>query len=269
MTRIGRSGGSAGHWRTLSLLCVALPVFAAAAPPESTEPVIIASSDQSAPVAAVTGAGNEDERPTPPRVTPAGGSETDPLPVYSPPRRATPRAMVSGGLRGTRGLPKPLALVPAHVALTASSSPSLFWWVGATPPEGTTVVLTVTTDADPEPLAEVVLAPPRRGGIQRVRLGDYGVELAPGVEYEWSISLGSNPASHADDQIANGYITRVAEPAALIGKPRTATALAAEGLWYDALAAVSDEIEVRPADPSPRAARDALLEQASLTEARD
>jgi hypothetical protein len=127
----------------------------------------------------------------------------------------------------------------------------------------------VTTDDDPEPLAEIELAPPRREGIQRVRLGDYGVELAPGVEYEWSISLGIDPASHADDQIANGYITRVAEPTALTGKPRSVTALAAESLWYDALSAVSDEIEVRPADPRPRAARDALLEQASLTEARD
>jgi hypothetical protein len=177
--------------------------------------------------------------------------------------------MVSGGLRGTRGLPKPLALVPAHVALTSSSSPSLFWWISATPPEGTTVVLTVATDEEPEPLAEIELVLPRRAGIQRVRLSDHGVELAPGIEYEWSISLGSDPASHADDQIANGYITRVADPGSLDGEPRSVTTLAAAGLWYDALAAVSDEIQVRPADPRPRAARDALLEQAGLTEARD
>ena len=269
MTRNSWLGGLSGRWLPLSFLLVVLPAAANAAPPQPHEPVIIASSEESVQKAKGTGAGNEDEQPTPPHGASTRGSDTDPLPVYSPPRRATPRAMVSGGLRGTRGLPKPLALVPAHVALTSSSSPSLFWWVSAVPPEGTTVPLTVTTDDEPEPLAELALALPRTAGIQRVRLGDHGVELAPGVEYEWSIALGSNPASHADDQIANGYITRVEDPSELVGTPRSATTLAAAGLWYDALAAVSDEVEVRPADARPRAARDALLEQAGLTELGD
>ncbi len=269
MTRISGSGRG-GQWQLpLSLLLVVLPAAVSAAPLESPEPVFVASSDEGLPKATDTGAGTEDEQPTPPHGASTRGSETDPLPVYSPPRRATPRAMVSGGLRGTRGLPKPLALVPAHVALTTSGSPSLFWWVSAAPPEGTSVVLTVTTDEDPEPLAEVELRLPRRPGIQRVRLGDHGVELARGVEYEWSIALGSDPDSHADDQIASGYITRVDDPSELVGTPRSAATLAAAGLWYDALAAVSDEVEVRPADARPRAARDALLEQAGLTEARD
>jgi hypothetical protein len=177
--------------------------------------------------------------------------------------------MVSGGLRGTRGLPKPLALVPAHVALTGSSSPSLFWWIGAVPPQGTTVTLYVATDDEPEPLAELAMPLPRSAGIQRVRLGEYGVELAPGVEYEWSIALGSNPDSHADDQIANGYITRVEAPSEAAGAARNASTLAAAGLWYDALAAVSDEVEVRPTDARPRAVRDALLQQAGLTAIAD
>ena len=269
MTRNSRLGGPSERWLPLSLLLIALPAAAQAAPPQPHETAIIAASDEGVQKASGTGAGNEDERPAPPHSVSTRGSETDPLPVYSPPRRATPRAMVSGGLRGTRGLPKPLALVPAHVALTSSSSPSLFWWIGAVPPEGTTVTLTVTTDDEPEPLAEVALAPPRSSGIQRVRLGDHGVELAPGVEYEWSIALGSDPESHADDQIANGYITRVDDPNARVDAPRNATSLAAAGLWYDALAAVSDEVEVRPTDARPRAARDALLQQAGLTEIAD
>lgn len=48
------------------------------------------------------GAGHEVEQPTPPPVVATDGVDTDPLPVYLPPRRATPRAMVSGGWRGTR-----------------------------------------------------------------------------------------------------------------------------------------------------------------------
>ena len=164
MTRNSRLGGPSGRWLPLSFLLVALSPAATAAPPQPHEPVVIASSDEGVQKASGTGAGNEDERPTPPHGASTRGSETDPLPVYSPPRRATPRAMVSGGLRGTRGLPKPLALVPAHVALTSSSSPSLFWWISAVPPEGTTVTLTVTTDDEPEPLAEIALASPRSAG---------------------------------------------------------------------------------------------------------
>lgn len=269
MTRNSWLGGPSGRWLPLSFLLIALPAAAPAAPPQPHEPVIIASSDEGVQKAQGTGAGNEDERATPPPDVSTRGSDTDPLPVYSPPRRATPRSMVSGGLRLTRGLPQPLALVPAHVALTSSSSPSLFWWIGAVPPEGATVTLTVATDDEIEPLAEIALPLPRTKGIQRVRLADHGVELARGVEYEWSIAVGSDPASHANDQIANGYITRVDDPSELSGTPRSVTTLAAAGLWYDALAAVSDEVEVRPADARPRAARDALLEQAGLTEIGD
>lgn len=48
------------------------------------------------------GAGHEVEQPTPPPVVATDGVDTDPLPVYLPPRRATPRATVSGGWRATR-----------------------------------------------------------------------------------------------------------------------------------------------------------------------
>jgi hypothetical protein len=130
-------------------------------------------------------------------------------------------------------------------------------------------VLTIASDDAVEPLLEVELPLPRGAGIQRVRLDDYGVELEPGVEYEWAIALGMEHESSARDQIANGYITRVAEPAELATRARSAATLASLGLWYDALAAVSDEVEARPSDPRPRAARSALLRQAELNEAAE
>ena len=264
MTRNSWLGGRDGRI-LLSLALMLLPEAAAAAQNEPNAPLWVASSEVSPAPARDTGAGTGDERPTPPYIVTITTPETDSLPVYTPPRRATPRALVGGGLRGTRGLPLPLALVPAHVALTRTGSPSLFWWVGSALPEGTTVTLTVITDEIPEPLAEIALPLPTQVGVQRVKLADYGVELAPDVEYEWSIALASHGAGHASDQLATGYVTRVAVPAALAGAPMGTRELAASGLWYDALSAVSDEIEVRPADPRPRAARDALLQQAGLT----
>jgi hypothetical protein len=268
MTQMNWLGGRDGRI-VLSLALMLLPVAAAAAPSEPIPMVLAASSAESQAPAPDTRAGTEVEQPTPPYPVKIANPETDSLPVYSPPRRATPRAMTSGGLRIPGSLPLPLALVPAHVAFTRSSAPSLFWWIGSALPADATVVLTVTTDIEPEPLAEITLPLPKQAGVQRVRLSDHGVELAPGVEYEWSIALAKAGTGHASDLIATGYITRVETTEATAAAPVGVRELAAAGLWYDALSAASDEIEVRPADPRPRAARDALLEQAGLTVARD
>jgi hypothetical protein len=250
----------------LSLLSITRLAAAGAYEPESK--LYVASSDESRP-SAEAGAGNEDERPGPSEVAASSSHTTDSLPVYTPPRRATPRALVGGGLRLTRGLPAPLALVPAHLAHTLSPAPSLFWYVSAAPPEGAHATLTIASEDAVEPLAEVALPPPRSAGIQRVRLDDFGVVLEPGVEYEWAIALGTDADSSARDQVATGYVLRVEPPAELAERGKSPASLAALGLWYDALAAVSDEIEARPADPRPRAARSALLRQAELNAAAD
>jgi hypothetical protein len=141
--------------------------------------------------------------------------------------------------------------------------------VSAAPPAGAHATLTIASDDAVEPLAEVTLPLPRAAGIQRVRLDDYGVVLQPGVEYEWAIALGIDADGHAHDQIATGYITRVPAPAELAQRGKSAASLAALGLWYDALGAISDEIEARPSDPHPRAARSALLRQADLNAAAE
>ena len=259
-------GGRARKFSFYVLALLSLSSSTMAGPYEPDQKLIVASSEESRPSTA-SDAGNEDERPTPPDASAKSSQATESLPVYTPPRRATPRALVGGGIRGTRGLPAPLALVPAHLAETMSESPSLFWFVSATPPASAHATLVIASEDAIEPLAEVSLPLPRSAGIQRVRLSDLGVVLEPGVEYEWSIALGPDAESSARDQVATGYITRVAEPAELSARGKSAGALASAGLWYDALAAISDEVEARPSDPRPRAARSALLRQADLNEA--
>ncbi len=261
-------GGRGRRFLIYALTLLSLSRFAAAATHEPEQKLFVASSEETRPSTG-SGAGDEDERPAPTEVAASQSQTTDSLPVYTPPRRATPRALVGGGLRGTRGLPAPLALVPAHLAQTLTAAPSLFWYVSAAPPSGARATLTIASEAAIEPLAEVSLPLPRAAGIQRVRLADYGVVLEPGVEYEWAIALGTEGESSSRDQVTTGYITRVAEPPELAAHGKSVASLAALGLWYDALAAVSDEVEARPADPRPRAARNALLRQAELNGAAE
>jgi hypothetical protein len=257
------TGGRGSRFLFYLLALLSLSRSAAAGAYEPEQKLYVASSQESLPSAAPS-AGDEDERPDRIAAAASQSPETDSLPVYTPPRRAIPRALVGGGLRLTRGLPAPLALVPAHLGETLSASPSLFWYVSAAPPAGAHATLTIASEDEVEPLLDVKLPVPGRAGIQRVRLADYGVVLQPGVEYEWAIALGLDEESSARDQIANGYITRVAEPAELATRARSAATLASLGLWYDALAAISDEVEARPHDARTREARAALLRQAEL-----
>ena len=57
-----------------------------------------------------------------PAASQSGSKNNEPLPLYQPPKKLTPRARVGGGLRGTDGTdPVLVALVPDHVGLTGEA----------------------------------------------------------------------------------------------------------------------------------------------------
>jgi hypothetical protein len=182
--------------------------------------------------------------------------------VYKPPRRGAPRVNVgAGGVRGSQAVPQPLVLAPDHVGDTSSAAPSLFYHIDGVPGADVDVIFTLIDDTSDAPLVEVKLPRPERPGIHRVRLSRYGVELRPDVEYEWSIALVRADSSQQQLAVSVGYLRRVggAAPAG-----RSGAAFAEAGIWYDALAALSDAVAARPDDSDARAQRDSLLRQASL-----
>jgi uncharacterized protein DUF928 len=184
--------------------------------------------------------------------------------VYKPPRRGSPRGRVAGGVRNaSAALPEPLALAPDHVAETISASPSLFWHLDGTPPEASRIVFTLIEAGAIAPIVERQLPLPASAGIQRVRLADFGVTLDRDVEYEWSISLQPAGDDHTSDMVSQRYVRRV-DPSELGGRAPSARAFAEQGLWYDALEALSDAIDNAPGDVELRAQRDSLLRQAGL-----
>lgn len=190
--------------------------------------------------------------------------------VYHPPQRGAPGWRVGGGTRGPANEVMLAALTPDHIGLTAQARPSLYWYVSGVTPAP--IELIVTREQAIHPLVETRLQPPARPGIHRVRLADYGIQLEPGVLYKWFVSLVFDPASRAKDLVAGGAITRTELSAAVqaqlkqVDKHHIPRLYAELGLWYDALAAISDLLEAAPQDTELRARRAALLEQVGLTE---
>jgi hypothetical protein len=183
--------------------------------------------------------------------------------VWKPARRGSPKdGRVAGASRsGGPALPKPLVLAPEH-ALTRSASPSLFWHLDGAAPETARIVFTFAAADAIEPLVERELPLPAAAGIQRIRLADYGVVLAPEVDYAWSVSLVAGD-DRAADLVSEGML-RLVGGDVLAGKAPSARVFAEQGLWYDALEALSDALDDTPSDPELRAQRDSLLRQAGL-----
>jgi hypothetical protein len=119
------------------------------------------------------------------------------------------------------------------------------------------------------PLVERTLTGPFEAGVQRIDLGGLGVRLAPGKDYQWFVSLIPDPDERSEDIVAGGGVA-LADPAPLRETLASApegeqvVVLAREGIWYDAIDALSRRIESAPADPLPREQRALLLAQVGL-----
>ena len=193
-------------------------------------------------------------------------------PVYKPPLRGYPAGRVGGGTRGMteRESFSLQVLAPDHIGLTIHDQPSLYWYVSKPIPHS--VELTVIERNAVKPLIEKVVNGPERGGIQAVRLADYGVHLRRNVPYKWFVTLVTDSEHRSKDILAGGIITLVEPPPLLSAKLKAADSgnapyiYAEEGLWYDALGAISGMIDASPNDVDLRKQRASLLEQVGLAE---
>jgi hypothetical protein len=178
---------------------------------------------------------------------------------------------VGGGTRAGKNFPTVTVLVPDHTGLTISEQPALYWFL--TEPLDVPLEIVVTETGADSPILEYRLPPPASSGIQRVRLADHNVHLIPGKQYEWSIALVIDTTHRSRDVFATGAIERVESSSAVTTQIAQASRseipmrYAAAGLWYDALASVSDLIDASPGNPDFRSQRASLLDQVGLKDA--
>jgi len=190
--------------------------------------------------------------------------------VYKPPLRGAPQARVGGGTRGSGSEAVLQVLAPDHVGLTTQAQPTLYWYARTASVARFEVAL---IDAEAiDPLLEVETDAGMSAGVQHLNLGDHGISLQPGVSYQWSVALVADADNRSSDLVASGVIERIELDESQDNRIRGShgmqrvQALASEGLWYDALDAVSLLIAASPEDDSLQAARNQLLAQVGLAE---
>ncbi|ADE14844.1 protein of unknown function DUF928 [Nitrosococcus halophilus Nc 4] len=171
------------------------------------------------------------------------------IPYIPPaPERLTPVVRVaSGATRGVQAVvPTVTLLAPEHVALTVKAQPTLYWHL----PEAIekSVVHTLIPQNAAKPLLKLSIPGPVPSGIHALKLSAHGARLELGKAYEWSVSLEKNPqASFSNHRIARRFIMRTPPIAALQATTTAdplsrARAYAKAGVWYDALAVLSEEL---------------------------
>jgi len=192
------------------------------------------------------------------------------MPVYMPPLRGAPGGRVGAGSRGIEYVTQLYVLAPDHVGLTYQKQPLLYWFLSrlTTYP----IQLTIIENRAIKPALEKRIAPPEKPGLQCIRLSDHGVYLQKNVLYKWFVALVPDPEHRSKDILAGGVIKRIEYPEALrekldkAGEGRSPHVYAEVGLWYDALAAISELIDASPNDKVLRKQRASLLEQVGLPE---
>jgi hypothetical protein len=180
-------------------------------------------------------------------------------PVYVPPRRGAPATRVGGGTRsGESSMPKISPLSPEHTGLTAQSAPTLYWWLSED--HNGVFEFVVTAVDDVEPVLQIRSEENRTAGIHDFNLGAYNVDLEPGQLYQWSVAIVRDEQRRSHDIVGIATIERIASDGTAAVSP---AALAAAGLWYDAIQLLSE-----PSDPAQAdrylAFRADLLEQVGL-----
>ncbi len=204
--------------------------------------------------------------------TPSTVKKSVDKPVYKPPLRGSPAGRIGGGTRGIteRESFSLQVLAPDHIGLTIKDQPCLYWYVSKPIPYP--VELTVIERNAVKPLLEKVIKGPDKGGIQSIRLADYALYLRRNVPYKWCVTLVTDPNHRSKDILAGGIITLVEPPPSLLAKLKVADSnnapfiYAEEGLWYDALEAISRMIDASPTNADFRKQRTSLLEQVGLSE---
>ncbi|MCI0406999.1 MAG: DUF928 domain-containing protein [Acidobacteria bacterium] len=219
--------------------------------------------------------GSEEKReapqPQPGEAQAKAPAATVAAPVYKPPLRGAPYGRVGGGTRGSEREVFVLSvLAPDHSGLTVTEQPFLYWFISSV--TSSPVELTVMDPRATQPVLETRIAPPVQPGVHRIRLADHGVRLSPGVPYRWFVAVVLDSGRRSRDVLAGGAIERVGLPEGLkaklaqAGKGEMPFLYAEAGLWYDALAAISQLIEAAPQDPMLRRQRASLLAQVGLPE---
>jgi hypothetical protein len=166
----------------------------------------------------------------------------------------------------------PKRLVPIaseQTGFTSNSQPNLYWYISAQY-QGA-MEFKLLDRQDTQPVMSVKLTGSPAEGIYGLKLREYNVQLKPGIEYEWFITIITDPQERSGDIYASATIMYVEPSNDLNDKFNTASleqryyVYAKNGYWYDSISSLSSLIEQYATTKKYRLHRAALLKQVNLT----
>ncbi len=197
-------------------------------------------------------------------------ASTHPIQYTPPPGLGTPKRTQGGGSRGcNQAIPVAFTLlVPAEqIGLTLAAHPTFAWY--SSEDSTTPLKFSLVEPGGNRPLwTQEVMA--QKTGINTLALSESAPSLAPGRRYRWTLTQLCNQKRSSETLSARGWVQRVelaAQPPASASTTSTieqAQRLAQAGLWYDAIAVLSQDYRAVPQDKTAARSLLALLEQGGL-----
>jgi Domain of Unknown Function (DUF928) len=183
-------------------------------------------------------------------------------PLYQSPFADAPPARVGQASRSGGANVQLVVLAPNRKGASAKPSPRLAWFLSAASTNPLEIV--VQERGADVPLLERRIESAGAGGFHSIDLGEFGVRLEQGKEYEWSVALINDPARRASDQFSKGVVQYVPSSEALpSGAPESVVSeYLARGYWYDAIALMQQTLQSEP----PRAEMVALSQRVLAAE---
>lgn len=163
-----------------------------------------------------------------------------------PPRRKKPQRTEGGGSRGCINA-QPLTLqllVPKdHTAFTVNAYPTLSWYISEVPTLPLEVSLVEEGVAQPVLVKQLDV---KKAGLMQFQLPKETSGLEIGKQYRWTVSLICNSERPSESFYARAWIERTSiNPESLknitsLSDYDKALAYIQAGIWYDAIASISD-----------------------------
>lgn len=166
-------------------------------------------------------------------------------------------------------------LVPESTGYTHQAQPTLYWAVSQPVTAKFEFFIEEIPKSDDdyiEPLVESQFELNVSAGIQVLSLTQYHVELKKDTDYKWSLRLLCDPQGKksAEDPNVTGTLKRISLSPEFSKRLNQTKAqqlpylYAKNGFWFDAVEALSKQIQAHPQDKTWREVRANLLEQVKL-----
>ncbi|EDN66004.1 protein containing DUF928 [Beggiatoa sp. PS] len=176
-------------------------------------------------------------------------------------------------------LPQLIApLAPQHTGFTVTSQPTLYWYMDA--PWDANMEFSINEVRAIEPSLELVLGLPptsdvHKAGMHHLRLADFDFHLKKDQEYEWFVFITPDPEQRSADLMASGTI-RYMEPSPQLTQRLNQTpkeqwyqTYAEQGIWYDAIDQLCQQIDQNPGNQDLRRIRAVLNKEVAMPKVAD